>query len=205
VGLFTEKDMMHTDVLDSGYTVGLLGSRVRQIRAARTMGAYHAAVAWEGDGNMLGKVTHDAARLHLEATGLAGRFARKGVTAAGVYSITPRFRLVAQEYWSNRAIYQALNLVPAGINGYSTLEGVEVQVRKNFEVYAYGGAVYGSRSKNNRLVREWTTGFNHKVNTPGLLGNMLMSFQYSHADRELWTGKAGVMDFAMYRLRYTFN
>ncbi len=205
VGLLTEKDMMHTDVIDSAYQVGLLGSRTRQIRVARTMGAYHAAVAWEGDGNMLGKVTHDAARLHLEAAGLAGRFARKGVTAAGVYSITPRFRVVAQEYWSNRAIYQASGIVPSGVNGYSTLEGLEVQVTRNFEIFSYGGAIYASRTKGNRLMREWTTGFNQKVNTPGLLGNMLMSFQYSHADRELWTGKAGVMDFVMYRLRYTFN
>ncbi|HKW97513.1 MAG TPA: hypothetical protein VJN43_07250 [Bryobacteraceae bacterium] len=204
-GMSTEKDMMHTDLIDSGYQVGLLGSRTKQLRIVHAMGDYHAGVAWESDGNMLGKVTHDAARLHLEATGLAGRFARKGVTAAGVYSVTPRFRVVSQEYWSNRAIYQALNLAPAGINGYSTIEGVEAQVRKNFEVYSYGGVVYASRSKNNRVVREWTVGFNQKVNTPSLLGNMLMSFQYSHADRELWTGKAGVMDFVMYRVRYTFN
>lgn len=204
-GMSTEKDMMHTDLIDSGYQVGLLGSRTKQLRIVHTMGDYHAGVAWESDGNMLGKVTHDATRLHLEATGLAGRFARKGVTAAGVYSVTPRFRVVSQEYWSNRAIYQALNLAPAGINGYATLEGVEAQVRKNFEVYSYGGVVYASRSKNNRVVREWTVGFNQKVNTPSLLGNMLMSFQYSHADRELWTGKAGVMDFVMYRVRYTFN
>lgn len=61
VGPLTEKDMMHTDVLDSAYQVGLLGSRVRQVRVVRTMGAYHAAVAWEGDGNMLGKISPEAA------------------------------------------------------------------------------------------------------------------------------------------------
>jgi len=34
---------------------------------------------------------------------------------------------------------------------------------------------------------------------------MLFSFQYSHVDRDLWSGKTGRMDFVMYRMRYAFN
>jgi len=196
---------MNTDVIDPAYNVGLLGPRTKQVRVVRAMGDYQAAVAWESDGNVLSKIAHDKGALHLEAVGLAGRFGRKGVEAASVIRVASRARIVLQEFWAHRAIDQALGLMPIGLNGYSTLEGVEVQARKSLEVFSYGGVVYASRYNGNRLVRQWTAGINQKMNTPTLFGNVLLSLQYSRVDRELWTGKAGMMDFVMYRVRYTFN
>jgi hypothetical protein len=35
-------DLMHTDLIDPAYDVGPLGSRVRQLRLARTLGDYKA-------------------------------------------------------------------------------------------------------------------------------------------------------------------
>lgn len=69
------------------------------------------------------------------------------------------------------------------------------------------GLVYASQAaaSGNRLVRQWTVGFNHRLNTPSLWGSMLMSLQYSHLDRAVWSGREGQMDYLMYRCRYTFN
>lgn len=207
VGTDSDKDMMNTDVIEPAYHVGLLGSRVRQIRVARTMGIYKAVVAWEGDGNVLTKIVRDKNRQHYELGGFVGRFGRLGVTASAVVSLTPRFRVVTQQYWSKRAAYQAIGGVPVGVNGVSTLEGFEAQVKKNLEVYSYTGLVYGSRagSSGNRLVREWTVGFNEKIGLPSLRAGLLMSLQYSHLDRAVWGGREGAMDYLMYRVRYTFN
>jgi hypothetical protein len=207
VGTSSDKDTMSTDVIDPAYHVGLLGSRVRQIRVARTMGAYKAAVAWEGDGNLLTKVVRDKNRQHFELAAFGGRFGRRGVTGSAVVSLTPRLRVVTQQYWSKRAAYQALGVVPAGVNGVSTLEGVEAQLKKSFEVYSYGGIVYASRldSAGNRLVRQWTAGFNHRIGVPAFHAALLLSLQYSHLDRSIWSGRQGAMDFVMYRVRYTFN
>ena len=198
---------MNTDVVDPAYHVGLLGSRVRQIRVVRGLGIYKAAVAWEGDGNVLTKVVRDKSRLHLEVGGLTGRFGRRGVTGSASVSISPRFRMVTQQYWSKRAAYQALGVVPTGVNGLSTLEGVEAQVRKNLELYAYGGVVYAARGdvNGNRLVQQWTVGLNQKVGLPSLRSGMLLSVQYSHLERSVWNGRQGTMDFVMYRVRYVFN
>ncbi len=207
VGTASDKDVMSTDVIDPAYHVGLLGSRLRQIRVARAMGNYKAALAWEGDGNVLTKIVRDKNRQHLEAGAFTGRFGRRGVTASAVISPASRFRIVTQQYWSKRGAYQALGVVPTGVNGLSTLEGIEAQVTKSLEVYSYGGLVYASRANasGNRLVRQWSVGLNHKVSARSLFGGLLMSLQYSHLDRAVWGGREGVMDYLMYRVRYTFN
>ena len=206
-GTASDQDTLHTDVIDPAYHVGLLGSRVRQVRVGRTMGIYKTVVAWETDGNILTKIVRDKSRGHLELGSLAGRFGRRGITGSAVAGLTSRFRLVTQQYWSKRAAAYALGVVPAGVNGLSTLDGMEAQVRKNLEVYSYAGLVYAAHAADsgNRLVREWTVGVNHRLNTPALWGSILMSLQYSHLDRAVWNGKAGEMDFLMYRFRYTFN
>lgn len=207
LGTASDKDTMNTDVIDPAYHVGLLGSRVRQIRVARAMGIYKAAVAWEGDGNLLTKIVRDKNRQHFELGGVTGRFGRRGVTGSAVLRVHPRFRIVTQQYWSKRAAYQALGVVPAGVNGLSTLEGVEAQVRKNLELYSYAGLVYAARGDptGNRLVGQCTAGFNQKVGLPSLRSGLLMSLQYSHLDRAVWNGRQGTMDFLMYRVRYVFN
>ena len=203
----TGMDAMNTDVIDPAYHVGLIGSRLRQIRVSRTMGIYKAAVAWEGVGNFVAKVVRDTERQHYELAGFGGRTGRGGVAASAVAGLTPRLRLVTQAYWSQRAAYEALAVVPVGVNGVSTLEGIEAQIKKNLEVYSYGGLVYAARgdASGNRLVRQWTAGVNQKVSLPSLRSGLLMSLQYSYLDRAIWAGKEGVMNFLMYRVRYTFN
>lgn len=207
VGTASDKDTMNTDVIDAGYHVGLIGSRMRQVRVARTMGVYKAAVAWEGDGNLLAKIVRDKNGHHFELGGFGGRFGRRGVTASAVIGIAPRVRAVAQQYWSKRAAYQAMGVVPAGVNGVSTLEGIEARVTKGLEAYAYGGLVYAARADfaANRLVRQWTVGCSQRVSLPVLRAAMLMSLQYSHIGRAVWDGRKGTMDYLMYRVRYTFN
>src|SRR5262249_10269127 len=152
-------------------------------------------------------VVRDKNRQHYELGAFGGRFGRRGVTGSASLSLTPRFRAVTQQYWSKRAAYQALGVVPTGVNGISTLEGIEAQVKKNLEVYSYRGLVYAARAdaNGNRLVRQWTVGFNQKAGLSSLRSGLLMSVQYSHLDRAVWGGKEGVMDFLMYRVRYTFN
>ncbi|MFB3826017.1 MAG: hypothetical protein ACE15B_04575 [Bryobacteraceae bacterium] len=206
-GTASDRDTMNTDVTDPAYHTGLLGSRTRQVRITRAMGRYRAALAWEGDGNVLGKFVRDGGGHHFELGGFAGRFGRRGVTAAGVVAAAPRLRVVTQQYWSKRAAHQALGVVPAGVNGVSTLEGVEVQATKNLELYSYAGLVYAARlnSAANRVVGQWTVGFNRKVATPPAWGGMLLSVQYSHIDRAIWSGPHASMDYLMYRVRYTFN
>jgi hypothetical protein len=203
----TGMDAMNTDVIDPAYHVGLIGSRLRQIRVSRTMGIYKAAVAWEGVGNFVAKVARDTERQHYELAGFGGRTGRGGVAASAVAGLTPRFRLVTQAYWSQRGAYEALGVVPVGVNGVSTLQGIEAQVRKNLEVYSYGGLVYAAQgaASGNRLVRQWSAGVSQKVSLPSLRSGLLMSLQYSYLDRAIWAGKEGVMNFLMYRVRYTFN
>jgi hypothetical protein len=203
----TGMDAMNTDVIDPAYHVGLIGSRLRQIRVSRTMGVYKAAVAWEGVGNVVAKIVRDTERQHYELAGFGGRTGRGGVAASAAVGLTPRLRLVTQVYWSRRAAYEELAVVPVGVNGGSTLEGIEVQVRKHLEVYSYGGLVYAAQASasGNRRVWEWTAGVSQKVGLHSLRSGLLMSLQYSHIDRAIWAGNGGAMDYLMYRFRYTFN
>lgn len=203
----TGMDAMNTDVIDPAYHVGLIGGRLRQIRVSRTMGVYKAAVAWEGVGNVVAKIVRDTERQHYELAGFGGRTGRGGVGASAAAGLTPRLRLVTQLYWSRRADYEALGVAPVGVDGGSTLEGIEAQLRKHLEVYSYGGLVYAAQASasGNRLVWEWTAGLNQKVSLPSLRSGLLISLQYSHIGRAIWAGKEGVMDYLMYRVRYTFN
>jgi hypothetical protein len=206
-GTATDTGMMNTDVVDPAYHVGLAGSRVRQLRVTRTLGVYKAVVAWEGAGIGLAKLVRETQRQHYELGAFTGRFERRGATAAAAVGVAPRVRLVTQQFWSKRAAYQALGVAPAGVNGVSSLEGVEAQVKKNVEVYAYGGLVYAARAaaSANRLVQEWTTGFNQRIGMPSLRSGVILSLQYSHIGRAVWDGRSGTMDYLMCRMRYTFN
>jgi hypothetical protein len=203
-GIDSDKDGLHTDVIDAAYQVGLLGSRRRQFRLARSMGDYKAVFAWETQGDFLARVTADKKFGHLEATAFTGHRGRRGVTVAGVVKLGPRLRLVTQEYWSKRAIFEALGVVGQGPNGMSALQGMEFSLTKHLEVYSYGGLVYGSHSAGNRLVREWSVGVDRRMATPALWGSLLMSLQYTKTDRFTWAGRSGEMNFVMARLRFTF-
>jgi hypothetical protein len=204
-GMASDTDLMNTDAVDPGYHVGLLGSRVRQVRLTRTLGDFQAGFAWETRGNFLVRGSVDKRWGHAEATAFTGRLGRRGVDVAAVVNLVPRLRFVAQEYWSKRAASEAMGVVPVGVNGLATLEGLEFQLRRNVEIYSYGGLVYAARSGGNRLVREWTVGGDYRVAMPAVLGSVLLSLEFSRVDRYVWTGQSGAMNYVMYRARYAFN
>lgn len=206
-GVASDRDTMNTDVIEPAYQVGLTGSRGRQVRLTRNMDVYSAAVAWESDGNLLAKIVRDRDRTHLEVSGLAGRFGRKAAAASAVYGVTSRVRIVTDQFWSKRAVQYAMAVVPAGINGMATLEGVEAQLTPSLEAYSYAGLVYAAHGSDsgNRVVRQWSAGLNRHWNVPALYGSFLLSLQYSYLDRAIWSGKSGQMPYWMYRFRYTFN
>jgi hypothetical protein len=199
-----ERDMMHTEVIDAAYHVGLLGSRRRQIRLSRSFGAYKSAFAWETQGNFLARFTADGRLGHLDATAFTGHHDRRGITVAGQVNLRPRLRFVTQQYWSKRAIFEALGVISGGPNGMASLEGLEFVPARNWQVYSYGGLVYGSRSLGNRLVREFTVGADRFLPLPDRLGVLRFSVQYTKSDRFTWAGRSGNLDFVMYRMRYTF-
>ena len=204
-GFASDRDLMNTDVADPAYHVGLVGSRLRQFRLGRTFGDYKAVVAWETQGNFLAKVTADKRFGHLEVAAFTGHRGRRGATVSGVLNLTSRLKFVTQEYWSKRAAYQALGVVPAGPNGMATIQGLEFHPARHVEVYSYGGVVYAAHNTGNRLVREWTVGMDRRTESHALRGAVLLSLQLSRTDRFAWTGQSGEMNFVMYRVRYTFN
>ena len=203
VGVETEKNLMNTDVIDPAYHVGIVGARKRQVRLSRALGKQHAALVWESNGDFEAKLTTDRGAGHFEIAGLTGHQGRRAVQVSGVINVMPRLRLISQQFVARRAIGEALGLAPVGISGFSTLEGAEVQARKNIEIYSYAGMVYANRSAGNRLARQYTAGFNWKRNLPAMYGALTMSLQYSYLDRAVWDGRSGMMNFVMYRMRYT--
>jgi hypothetical protein len=203
-GFDSDHDLMNTDVIDAAYHVGLLGSRRRQFRIGRSFGDYKAAFAWETQGNFLARVTADKRFGHVEATAFTGHRGRRGVTVASTANLTPRLRFVTQEYWSKRAIFEALGVAGQGPNGMAAIQGLEFAANRYYEIYSYGGLVYASHSTGNRLVREWTLGADRRMAVPSLWGNLLMSLQFTKTDRFTWAGRSNDMTFVMYRLRYTF-
>ena len=204
-GIASDRGIMNTDVADAGYHVGLAGSRLRQIRVAYTGGPYKVAAAWETNGNLVAKAARDGERAHLELSALTGGQGRRGASASAAIGIGRRLRYVTQQFWAKRCAEEAMGVVPAGVNGLATIEGVEMRLPYKMEIYSYGGAVYGSRSADNRLVSEWTVGVNHQRAMPSLLGSLLLSVQYSQAGRAVWDGRSGSMDFVMVRARYNIN
>ncbi len=204
-GTWSDKDLMHTDVIDAGYHAGLLGSRRRQLRLGRVMENSKVVFAWETQGNFLLKSTVDKPFGHAELTAFTGHRGRRGITAAAVVDLSSKIKFLTQEYWSKRAAFEALGVVPAGPNGLAAIQGIEVQATPNIRIHTYGGVVYASRSSGNRLVREWTVGMDRRFLVPSLWGSFLLSFEYSKTDRLVWTGRSGAMDYVMYRARYTFN
>jgi hypothetical protein len=204
-GTASDRDVMNTDVVDPAYHVGLIGSRRRQVRLGRIFGDYQAVAAWETQGNFLAKVTADKPFGHLEAAAFTGRSGRRGVSVAAVLNLAPRFRFITQEYWSRRAAFEALNVVPKGPGGTAAIQGLEFRPSSRFEIYSYAGLVYASHTSGNRLVSEWTVGVDYRTPVPAIWGALVQSVQYSTTDRFAWTGRSGEMHFLMYRLRYTLR
>ncbi len=206
-GTDSDRNVMSTDVVDPAYHVGLLGSRVRQVRLTWAADSWQAAVAWQADGNAAAKIALEWKRTHLELGGVAGRFGRRGITGAAVRKVGSRLRLVTQQYWSQKAASFALGVVPAGASGASTLEGAEIQWNPRLEIYSYAGLVYAGRvdPSANRVVSQWTAGLNRRCTGLPIPGALLLSLQYSHLGRAVWNGRAATLDFLMYRIRYALE
>lgn len=204
-GIASDTDLMNTLVVDAGYHVGLLGYRDQQVRVVRHMGNWTAGLSFENARDFLPKMTHDGKYLHLEVTGVAGRFGHYGASVAGVVHATRKVDVVAQQYWSKGGGPDALGVVPAGVKTYSTLDGVEAKIGKGVRAFAYGGIVYGARSAGNRDVRQWSVGCSREF-LPGYgFGNSLFSMEYSQLDRSLWGGPQGAEQFVMVSMRHYFG
>jgi hypothetical protein len=205
IGIASDRDVMNTLVVEPDYHVGIVGSRNRQFRLARKFGDYHAVLAWETAGNFLFKAAVDKSFGHVELVALHGHHGRRGVSAAAALNLAGPVRFVTQQYWSKRAASQALSLIPADIDGGSTLEGFEIAATRHLNLYTYAGWVYGARSRGNRVVREYTAGGEHRTPVPSLQAVVSLGLQLSRIDRALWTPQSGVMYYVLGECRFTFN
>ena len=206
VGVESDTGTMNTLVPEPAYHVGLDGTRDRQVRLTRNFGDYNAVFAWQTNGLFLGRVAADKKFGHVELDSiLAGHHGQHGVSASAYLNVSKRVRYETQAYWSKRAGYQALGVVPANVDGGNLLQGVEFFVSPRVDLYGYAGWAYAERSGGNRVVREYTAGGDYRVPITGLHGAALFSLELSRMDRALWTNQSGAMFYAMYRFRYTFN
>jgi hypothetical protein len=201
-GITSENGMMNTLAVEPNYHVGVIGPRRQQLRVVRHARAWHAAVAYERGGLMTAKVAHDGKLMHAEIQGLAGRSGRRGIGTSEVVRAGSRLKFVSQQFVAHGEGPDALGLLPGRVSSLSTIEGAEVKVQRNLEVYCYGGIVYGGRSTGNRTVREWTAGFTRKFPLPQFYGVAAFSGQYSQVDRAIWTGGHGAMNYVQVSFRY---
>ena len=202
-GILSEKNLMNTDVIDPAYHVGIVGVRRRQVRLTGSLKKQTVAIDWEANGDFEAKLATDRGFGHVEIAALTGHAGRRALQVSTVLRAGQRLRLISQQYLARRSLNEALSLVSAGVGGFSTLEGVEVQATKQLEVYSYAGLIYSERSAGNRLVRQYSSGFNWQRPVHTLHGYMTLSLQYSYLDRAVWDGRTGTMQFLMSRVRYT--
>lgn len=205
-GLSPERDIMSPSAIEPNHAVGFIGGRRRQLRAVRSFWRhYKTAVAWELGNNITAKVTRDVENVHLEVAGAAGPRGRRALSLAGSARVSGNLRIVMQQYLASNNLDEALGVVSAGRSGFATMYGAEIPLSRSFEVYGYAGLVSAARAADNRVVREWTVGFNRQAALPGALGRLLFSSQFAYVDRKTWDGKRGGMSYWMTRLRYAFN
>ena len=202
LGIDSEGRLMNTLVVDPAYHVGLAGVRYRLVRITRDEGNWHMAVSYEAGRNFLGKIAHDSARLHVEATGLGSR-SRRGGSFAAVVHAPRKIDFVTTEMVTHGAGVELLGTLPPWVNTYSTLQGVEMRIRPTVELFAYGGIVYGARSGGNRTVRMWTAGFLRHLFEERPWGAASISGQYSQMDRSTWVGGHGAMNYLQVAFRYS--
>lgn len=201
-GITSEGGLMNTLVTDPAYEVGLAGVRNRQVRITREEGSWRFAVSYEAGKNFLGKIARDRGRMQVEVTGLGSRHRAAGSVAAVLHA--PRqIDIVSQQVFSHGAGPELLNTIPAGVNAYSTIQGIEVRARRTLELFAYGGATYGARSAGNRVVREWTVGFIQALFEQPPWGAATLSGQLSQVDRATWSLQHGDMTYFQVSFRYS--
>jgi hypothetical protein len=207
VGIEPDRALMNTDALEPNYQVGLVGQRRRQVRLGYSSETWKIALAWEGaTGLWVGKYAKDSKNAHLEIAGFTGRGGVNGVSLAQVIRVAPKLRIIGQQFASKGALAEALGIVPYGVSGISGLIGAEVPATANLNLFTYYGFVYGGRSNTNRLTAQYSLGFHQQLwRRPDTLSSVVLSAQYSHVDRAIWSGSAGSMDYVQTSIRYTFK
>jgi hypothetical protein len=203
-GIASDRGLMSTRVVDPAYHVGVMGQRNRQVRVTRHMGKWHAAVAFEEGEYFTGKVAHDSKRLHWELIGVGGRQGRYGGSAAAVVHVAPGVDWVNQQTWLQKGGRQALGTAPANATVTSAMQGIEARVKEKWEVFGYGGVVYGYRSSGNRIVQEWTAGFSREL-WRDRVGHAVLAGQYSWLERAVWNDGSGESHFVMFHFRHFFG
>jgi hypothetical protein len=136
---------------------------------------------------------------------MTGHRDQRAVSVAAVVRVHGPLRFVTQQYWSKHAAALALGVVSSGVNGGSSLEGIEIAAGPHVDLYAYAGWVRASRSDGNHVVGEYTAGVNYRVPLRSLHGVTQLGLQFSQIDRELWTGARGRMSCLLTQFRYSFN
>ncbi len=203
-GVASDHALMSTRVADPAYHVGLMGIRNRQVRVTRHFGDWHAVGAFEGGEDFTFKLAQDARRLHWEAIGVAGVEGRYGGSVAAVAHLAAGVDWVSQQAWLREGGRQALSAAPNNATATSTLQGIEAKVAKKWQLFGYGGLVYGGRSSGNRLVQEYTAGFGREM-WKNRVGAMVLIGQYSWLGRAVWSGASGSSNLGMFSLRQNFG
>jgi len=202
-GILPADDLMNTHVPEPNYHVGLAGLRKKQLRLLRHFDhGFTAAIEYESLGHVLTKVAKDSNWGHVEVATMTGRNGHYAGSVAGSVKVGRRVNWVSQMLWSRGAGPDLLGVLPDNIHAHSTIQGAEVKLTKNFEVFSYGGIVYGGPSKSNRVVREWTIGTTQRIWTDPRIGTLSLSTQYSKMYRAPWTGGQGSMDQVILSLRF---
>lgn len=203
-GLESEGGLMNTRVAEPAYHVGLMGYRNHQVRVARHFGNWHAALSFENGRDFLPKLVRDSKRLHLEFIGLTGRGGHHGASMAAVVHVSPKIDWVNQQAWVRKGGKDALGVVPTTVPATSTIQGIEVKVTRAFQVYGYGGLVYGERSAGNRIVREGSVGFTWEF-IHNRVGHAILNMQIAQLNRAIWSGPSGNMTVFMASVRQFFG
>ncbi len=178
--------------------------------------------------DLLAKLAYDTAGAHLEVAGVGRNFQvystrlgvkhnaiGAGVSLAGVIHAGKWVDLVSQNYVSSGGGRYTQGLAPdvvvrpdgrlVRVLSASFLEGIELNLPAGWQVYGYGGLVYGRRAAyrtaggewvgfgaptgsavDNRTVAETTVGFRHFFWSEEGRGGLSYAVNYSYLNRRLW-------------------
>ena len=197
-GVASDRALMNTRVVDPAYHVGLMGVRNRQVRVTRHFGNWHAVAAFEEGDDFTAKLAQDGKRLHWELIGIGGREGRYGGSVAAVVHVLPSIDWVSQQSWVREGGRQALSTVPNEAPATSTIQGIEAKVTEKWQLFGYGGLVYGGRSSGNRIVYEWSAGFSRET-WENRVGHMVLAGQYSKLGGRYGAAPHGGSHFVSFR------
>lgn len=207
----SDAGVWNTDVVEPLYHVGIVGFRKDQIRISRYDEHWGASISVERRTERTGTDVHfkamrqfdnDGKRYHLETAGMAGA-GRSAAMVSAIVPIVRKLQFVTQEFYSHKAVSEALGVVPSGLSGGSFIQGLEARLTKHFEVYGYGGIVFAERTKSgNHHVREVTFGMQRLLPISPWHGTARTCLQISQLSRDIWSGREGSMTQVILQLRY---